>query len=407
MKVHALDDDANDVYSELITINQEGYVAPATPGKWVETTLASLTSSDVFVIVGDNGENYALSNDKGASSAPTAVKVDVEGNTLKSEPENNVKWTIDFTENGFVFYPYGSTETWLYCTNANNGVRVGTNDNKEFTTEEGYLKNTETSRFVGVYISQDWRCYTINTGNIANQTFKFYKRIDADKVQTISVTDAGYATLVAKEDLEVPAGIEVFAVQVKGIYAHLEPVTAGVPAGEAVIVKAVAEGDYSLPYAEDAVNAINGNELKASDEPIEADGTQYILAKPENEEVGFYPAATGTTIAAGKAYLQITGTASVKGFTFSFDSSKQIVVLTGTPTQTGNYQFLFKMTTTDGESLTHLLTVHVSDQTGIKTLEDNCHPGQTVYDVQGRCRRQMKTGLNIIRECGKTRKIIY
>ena len=95
------------------------------------------------------------------------------------------------------------------------------------------------------------------------------------------------------------------------------------------------------------------------------------------------------------------------GFTFSFDSSKQIVVLTGTPTQTGDYQFLFKMTTTDGESLTHLLTVHVSDQTGIKTLEDNCHPGQTVYDVQGRCRRQMKTGLNIIRECGKTRKIIY
>lgn len=321
MKVHALDDDANDVYSELITINQEGYVAPATPGKWVETTLASLTSSDVFVIVGDNGENYALSNDKGASSAPTAVKVDVEGNTLKSEPENNVKWTIDFTENGFVFYPYGSTETWLYCTNDNNGVRVGTNkDNKEFTTtEEGYLKNIATSRFVGVYKTQDWRCYTSNTGNIANQTFKFYKRIDADKVQTISVTDAGYATLVAKEDLEVPAGIEVFAVQVKGIYAHLEPVTAGVPAGEAVIVKAVAEGDYSLPYAEDAVNAINGNELKASDEPIEADGTQYILAKPENEEVGFYPAATGTTIAAGKAYLQITGTAPVKGFTFSFD----------------------------------------------------------------------------------------
>jgi len=79
-------------------------------------------------------------------------------------------------------YPNGTTGTWLYCTNTNNGVRVGTNTNKTFTIDanSGYLKHTGTSRYLGVYTTNpDVRCYTSSTAaNITNQTIAFYKLVD-------------------------------------------------------------------------------------------------------------------------------------------------------------------------------------------------------------------------------------
>ena len=317
MKVYALDDNAEDVYSELITINQAGFVAPPTPGEWVETALADLTFADVFVIVGNNGSTYALSNDNGTSKAPAAVEVEVVDNTLSGEIADNIKWTLSGNAtDGYTFYPYGSYESWLYCTNTNNGVRVGTNyTNNTFTFDGDYLYNTATDRYVGIYNSQDWRCYTTYTGNIADQNVKFYKKLTTS--QTVTVSAAGYATLVAAHDLEIPSGVEVYAVEIRGEWAHLEPVTAGVPAGEAVVVKAEA-GEYVFNNATDAVSELTvTNDLVAATAPVTVDGSQYILAKPTDQKIGFYK-ATGT-IAAGKAYLQIASEAPVKGFTFKFD----------------------------------------------------------------------------------------
>ncbi len=54
-------------------------------------------------------------------------------------------------------------------------MRVGTNTNKTFAISGGYLKHSGTSRYVGIYNSQDWRCYTATSTNINNQAFNFYK----------------------------------------------------------------------------------------------------------------------------------------------------------------------------------------------------------------------------------------
>ena len=144
-------------------------------GGWYATSLSDIQAEDVFVIVGNNGSNYALTNDKGTSSAPAAVAVTINGNELESDVEDNMKWNIGGNaEEGYIFYVNGSTESWLYCTNSNNGVRVGNNNSNTFSIDEGYLKHGGTSRYVGVYNSSDWRCYTTNGGNIANQSFAFY-----------------------------------------------------------------------------------------------------------------------------------------------------------------------------------------------------------------------------------------
>ena len=167
---------------------------PVTPGTWVLTDLADLTADDVFVIVGDNGDTYAMSNDKGTSAAPAAVAVTVVEGTLSAEPAANLQWNITITEDGYTFYPNGETETWLYCTNTNNGVRVGINTNNVFVldNESGYLKNVATSRYIGIYNSQDWRCYTNTTGNIAGQTFAFYKKVVEPATETYPLTIQGY-----------------------------------------------------------------------------------------------------------------------------------------------------------------------------------------------------------------------
>ena len=152
--------------------------------EWVSTSLADLTSSDVFVIVGTNSNgNYAMSNDQGASKAPTAVAVTITDGKITSSVTDKIKWNISGNAtDGYTFYPDGSTTTWLYCTNSNNGVRVGTNTAKTFKIVDNYINHVNTSRYLGVYNSQDWRCYTSINSNITGQTFSFYKKTTAAAV---------------------------------------------------------------------------------------------------------------------------------------------------------------------------------------------------------------------------------
>ncbi len=178
----------------------EGTTGSGSAG-WSETAITALTSSDIFVIVGNNGSNYAMTNNNGTSSAPTATSVTISDGKISGTVADNLKWNISGNAtDGYTFYPNGSTSTWLYCTNTNNGVRVGTNDNKAFTISSGYLYNTATSRYVGIYNSSDWRCYTSSSTNIGDQSFKFYKYSTGGS----STTYSGYTT-----SCEVPTNVTV------------------------------------------------------------------------------------------------------------------------------------------------------------------------------------------------------
>lgn len=133
--------------------------------------------------------------------------------------------------------------------------------------------------------------------------------LEANVGATVEVSDAGYATFVAPVDVDF-TGSEVTpkAATFDGTYVQLADVTT-VPAGTAVVVKA-AEGTYTVPATTDAVLGAT-NDLIAATADVTADGTQYILAK-QDDEVGFAKATTGSTIAAGKGYLQFT--TAVKAF---------------------------------------------------------------------------------------------
>lgn len=133
--------------------------------------------------------------------------------------------------------------------------------------------------------------------------------LEANVGAKVTVSDAGYATFVAPVDVDF-TGSEVTpkAATFDGTYVQLADVKT-VPAGTAVVVKA-AEGTYTVPATTDAVLGAT-NELIAATADVTANGTQYILAK-QDDEVGFAKATTGSTIAAGKGYLQFT--TAVKAF---------------------------------------------------------------------------------------------
>lgn len=119
--------------------------------------------------------------------------------------------------------------------------------------------------------------------------------------QTVSVSDAGYATFVADSDLAPEEDVYYAKFNDETKKVDLYP-TRNVYTGQAFIVKG--KGDHTMSYALDPVDLELENELipVKAEEGERADGTQYILAEKDGK-VGFYQATPGTTIAKGKAYL--------------------------------------------------------------------------------------------------------
>ena len=149
----------------------------------VESISGALDAGPIAITatLGD-GSVFALSNTKGTGAAPTAVPCTAEDGYLTPEdaPNSDISWTIVAEGEGYTFYNAADPDTWLYSTNTNNGVRVGTNTGKTWVvdSESGYLKHVATGRYLGVYSSQDWRAYASATGNIAGQIFQFWKLVD-------------------------------------------------------------------------------------------------------------------------------------------------------------------------------------------------------------------------------------
>ena len=160
---------------------------------WQETPASGLATGDIVVIV-DKTSEMAMSNDKGTSSAPVATEVSFATNkTLLVAPSDNLKWEVTVS-NGSYQFNVPETTNYLYCTAANNGVRVGGNANNAFTIHDNdgvpFLLNTATNRYLGVYNKADWRCYTSINNNIKDNVLAFYKKIESgeDEPDPVSPT---------------------------------------------------------------------------------------------------------------------------------------------------------------------------------------------------------------------------
>lgn len=193
------------------------YVAPAPAGaKYQLVDLSDITASDIVVIY-DTTSERAMSNNNGTSAAPSAVAVASTNSATElvyADVTDDLKWNIVSTSDGYVIYPNGTTDTWLYCTSSNNGVRVGVNNANTFTTETNsgrvYLKHIGTSRYLGVYNNQDWRCYTSMGGNIASQNTRFYRYVAnaGEQVEAPVISPNGGSDLIEAQTVSLSCETE-------------------------------------------------------------------------------------------------------------------------------------------------------------------------------------------------------
>ena len=179
----------------------------------------------IVVIVDLYHDNYglAMSNDKGTSSAPSAVKVTL--NNYKSEitstVADNLMWTLSISDDGYQFY--ATESTWMYCISNNNGLRVGTTNSSKYfsiktvnvnSVDKIYLYNDNQGRYIGVYNDQDWRSYTTSpsNNNIKNTVTAFFKKVSGTDANLTSITLSGnYPTVFNVGDEFSHAGMTVTA----------------------------------------------------------------------------------------------------------------------------------------------------------------------------------------------------
>ena len=332
MKVYALDDENNDVYSELITINQAGVTVDyaTLPFAWEGSADEGKSSLEKMNGVTANG----LGSDYATSNAPYRVKLDGTGDYIQVQTDcQPVLVSLDVKMLGG-----GSSSTITVQESADGETFT---DVEELNIEGAqntilYLQTANAFDAATRYV----RLYFTKGSNVGLGGIAIEKEFDV-----ATVGEAGYATYVTKHNVSFPKEVEAYIATSTGYdqikeeeYVSLTKVTS-VAKGTPVVLKN--KGEYTLdPVA--APESAEGNLLKASDGTVEGNGTIYVLAKPADKEVGFYAVQKGTTVAEGKAYLEVAN-ADVKGFVFAFADQADGINEVNGQWSTANGQSIFNL----------------------------------------------------------------
>ena len=161
--------------------------------------VSSLNDGDKILITSvKNNVNYYIPTNNGNTKAPTASSINIANNTIAGDYDANL-FTLEADGANWKF---NSAAGYLYTTSTNNGVRIGTNTNNSFivtTTTNGFkMQNVGTKRYIGIYNTQDWRCYqTSNASNYggSGEAINFYKvKVAISESPLSSITLSGQKT---------------------------------------------------------------------------------------------------------------------------------------------------------------------------------------------------------------------
>lgn len=167
--------------------------------------------------------------------------------------------------------------------------------------------------------------------------------------ETVSVSDAGFATYATTNNVVVPndENVKVMTVKVnaEGTAIELNEVAAGkvIPAKTGILVKAD-QGNHDFVVTSDEGTTLD-NDLKAATEPVPSDGATYFALTKIGEKVGFALVENGVVIPAGKAYLSIPRAASGAKF-FGLDGEATGINSVKTAKADGAYYTLEGVKTT-------------------------------------------------------------
>lgn len=315
-------DGADIAISKFYKINNEWYetttspyyinINPENKAATIEVKKSDITYFAETENLGNNiGASYNKNMSNGAYSAIAGGKI----SELCELPAGEYKVTI---------YLYERGDRGAYIRDLNN-ADLSTNTlcyadinktsaQKEYSTTLTLYKTTK----IGLSGWTTEKNGNYSTNQSAGLDYVYIQKT-GDATETVSVSDAGYATYATKYNIEVPKSNDVkvmtVTVNAAGTAVELNDVAAGkvIPANTGILVKA-AQGDYNFVVTSKAVTTLD-NDLKVAKEAVTSDGAKYFaLTTLSDGKVGFAKVANGVKIPAGKAYLEVTKGSPAKFF---------------------------------------------------------------------------------------------
>lgn len=238
-------------------------------------------------------------------------------------------------------------------TNSGKGATLGMYDADETSDDVCILwdKSTSSNMVDGFYLgAHGYSSYRINdnggfhlwTGGAgAGSTFRIYKAVD---ISVATVGENAYSTAYYPFALALQEGTSAYTAQMSadGNKANLTAVSDGVVPANAGVILEAASGtpQVTLTLTSEAGTATSGltGTLTALSEMEETATQNYLVLGTKSGVLGFYLPKVGGTIAANKAYFDITGNGdAVKGLTLNFnDATTGIETLTPATSAAGS-----------------------------------------------------------------------
>ena len=169
--------------------------------------------------------------------------------------------------------------------------------------------------------------YTTSTGTNQSADLDYiYIQRTGDATETVSVSEAGFATYATTNNVVVPndENVKVMTVKVNDDNSTitLNDVAAGtvIPANTGILVKA-AQGNHDFVVTSEAGKDLTNNDLKAATIDETSNGTTYFALTKIGDKVGFALVENGIVIPAGKAYLEVPGALGAKFFSLDGEAT--------------------------------------------------------------------------------------
>lgn len=153
-----------------------------------------------------------------------------------------------------------------------------------------------------------------------------YIQRTGDATETVSVSDAGYATYATTNNIVVPDNndVKVMTVTVNEgnstITLHEIPAKTVIPANTGILVKAPA-GYCDFLVTSNKGETLANNDLKAATEDVTSVDDKFFALTKLGEKVGFALVANGVVIPAGKAYLEVPTSTPAKFFSLDGEAT--------------------------------------------------------------------------------------
>ena len=291
--------------SEPATATYTLFVVEETTGYYMKVIAEPADWSGKYLIVYEDGADAYVFN--GVDDVNGYVSAVTDGDVISANSEiDAVAVTVAAMEGGYSISTVGG---YMYKTAYSNGIDFGETSkaiNTFAIAEDGVVitsgNNDEKATFRFNKAADQKRFRYYKSGQQPVQLYKYVEELPL--YHTLTVTEAGYATLYLGFNARIPSAVKAYTVTtVNDGWVSLTQVTGVLPLNQGVIIEAPA-GDYKLYYETTATADVEGNLLEGSAYNKNIDKEAYVLGNVNG--VGLYKAEMkdGTWLNnANKAYL--------------------------------------------------------------------------------------------------------